>query len=98
MICASRMVRRTPHPPVVPGERSLGALVISESSGAVAADRDVHRLTRVTRRAGVALDGWGSQLPPRAQAEGTLRRLYETALVLFGNRGFHAVSVRDLTR
>ena len=31
------------------------------------------------------------------QAEGTLRRLHETALLLFAERGFHAVSVRDLT-
>lgn len=35
-------------------------------------------------------------LPPRAQADGTLRRLQETALVLFADRGYHGVSMRDL--
>jgi len=37
-------------------------------------------------------------LPPRATASGTLRRILETSLVLFGQRGYHAVSVRDITR
>jgi AcrR family transcriptional regulator len=71
--------------------------VISESAGTVTGDRDVARLARVTRQAGGAAATTGSLLPPRAQAAGTLRRLYETALLLFGQRGFHAVSVRDLT-
>jgi len=35
-------------------------------------------------------------LPPRATADGTHRRLLETALVLFGERGFHGVSVREI--
>jgi AcrR family transcriptional regulator len=70
--------------------------MISES--AVAGDRDVSRLARVTRQAGVAAPAVGPLLPPRAQAAGTRRRLYETALLQFGERGFHAVSVRDLTR
>jgi AcrR family transcriptional regulator len=70
--------------------------VISES--AVAGDRDVARLARVTEQVGAAASLPGPVLPPRAQAAGTLRRLYETALLLFGERGFHAVSVRDLTR
>jgi len=65
----------------------------------VAADGDV-RLTRITEQAslGAAARASGPLLPPRVQTEGTLRRLYETALLLFGERGFHAVSVRDLTR
>lgn len=35
-------------------------------------------------------------LPPRAQADGTRRRLQETALVLFAERGYHGVSMREL--
>ncbi len=35
-------------------------------------------------------------LPPRARADGTLRRVQETALVLFAERGYHGVSMRDL--
>lgn len=35
-------------------------------------------------------------LPPRPECSDARRRLYETALVLFGDRGFHAVSVRDI--
>lgn len=35
-------------------------------------------------------------LPPRATADGTLRRIQEAALISFGERGFHAVSMRDL--
>jgi AcrR family transcriptional regulator len=35
-------------------------------------------------------------LPPRASADGTHRRLLEEALVLFGERGFHGVSVREI--
>jgi AcrR family transcriptional regulator len=38
----------------------------------------------------------GPLLPPRATADGTHRRLLEEALVLFGERGFHGVSVRDI--
>lgn len=54
------------------------------------------RLALVTQRAGLAAAGDQPLLPPRVVAEGTLRRLYETALVLFAERGFHAVSVRDI--
>ena len=63
------------------------------------AERDPARLARITEQAAQGLDAWSSEqlLPPRVLTEGTLRRLYETALVLFGQRGFHAVSVRDLT-
>lgn len=35
-------------------------------------------------------------LPPRATADGTMRRLLEASLVLFGDRGFHGVSVREI--
>ena len=35
-------------------------------------------------------------LPPRATADGTLRRIQETALVLFADRGYHGVSMREL--
>ena len=61
---------------------------------------DSTRLAAVTEQATHGFEEWADQtlLPPRVQAEGTLRRLYETALILFGQRGFHAVSVRDLTR
>jgi AcrR family transcriptional regulator len=36
-------------------------------------------------------------LPPRATADGTHRRLLEEALLLFAERGFHGVSVREIT-
>jgi AcrR family transcriptional regulator len=52
---------------------------------------------RVTEQAG-RVGQTGPLLPPRAQSDGTLRRLHETALQQFAERGFHAVSVRDLTR
>jgi AcrR family transcriptional regulator len=58
---------------------------------------DDARLARVTRQAGARASAVGPLLPPRAQAAGTLRRLHETALLQFAERGFHAVSVRDLT-
>ncbi|MHB8463878.1 MAG: TetR/AcrR family transcriptional regulator [Acidimicrobiales bacterium] len=35
-------------------------------------------------------------LPPRATADGTLRRVQEAALALFGARGFHGVSIREI--
>jgi len=35
-------------------------------------------------------------LPPAATADGTHRRILEVALELFGERGFHGVSVRDI--
>jgi len=63
-------------------------------------EHDALRLARVTEQAAQGIETWAGEqlLPPRVLTEGTLRRLYETALVLFGQRGFHAVSVRDLTR
>lgn len=72
--------------------------MISESA-ATAVDPEVSRLARVTERAGAPLPSAAAGLlPNRSQATGTRRRLYEAALVQFGERGFHAVSVRDLTR
>jgi AcrR family transcriptional regulator len=38
----------------------------------------------------------GALLPPRLRSNGTLRRLHEAALVRFGERGYHAVSIREL--
>lgn len=37
-------------------------------------------------------------LPPRATADGTLRRMLHSALVLFAQRGYHAVPVREIAR
>src|SRR3954454_17352162 len=70
----------------------------AETSAPSLPERDAARLARVTEQAAAGLDTWAGEqlLPPRVLTEGTLRRLYETALVLFGQRGFHAVSVRDL--
>lgn len=74
--------------------------MISEPSGGpttLAGGGDEPRLTRLTlqgRHAGLAPEP--AALPGRLQATGTLRRLYETALRLFGERGYHAVSVRHL--
>jgi len=75
--------------------------VIVESGSAAAAaatDLDAGRLRRVAQQSGNQAVPGGPLLPPRAVAEGTLRRLHETALAQFAARGFHAVSVRDLTR
>ncbi len=38
----------------------------------------------------------GALLPPRATANGTLRKLHEAALIGFAERGYHGVSTRDL--
>jgi len=38
----------------------------------------------------------GPLLPPRATANGTLRRLQEAALIGFSERGYHGLSTRDL--
>ncbi len=76
--------------------------MISESTAELIAPLDSRvdpaRLLRVTEQAGASAAATGDVLPPRASAEGTLRRLLETALLQFGEHGFHAVSVRDLTR
>lgn len=71
--------------------------MISESVLA-AADPVASRLARVNQHAGVPTPPGDEVLPPRVQATGTRRRLYEVALTEFGARGFHAVSVRDLTQ
>jgi len=76
---------------------SDSATAAAPPPGADAAVPAGDRLLRVTQQAGAAAAGIGALLPPRAQAEGTLRRLHETALLQFAERGFHAVSVRDLT-
>lgn len=78
---------------------AVGGLVISESATITTADPELSRLARVTERAGAPAPAAGvGLLPARSQAAGTLRRLHQVALVQFGERGFHAVSVRDLTR
>ena len=43
-----------------------------------------------------SIDAAPELLPPRARADGTLRRLLETALELFAARGYHGVSMREL--
>lgn len=35
-------------------------------------------------------------MPARADSDGTRRRIYEQALVLFAERGYHGVSMRDI--
>jgi AcrR family transcriptional regulator len=45
-----------------------------------------------------ALADAGELLPPSATSDGTLRRLQEVALLCFGERGYHGVSIRDLAR
>ncbi|HET7311692.1 MAG TPA: TetR/AcrR family transcriptional regulator [Mycobacteriales bacterium] len=71
-----------------------------DASQLAAPGADSARLAAVTEQASHGFEAWAGQtlLPPRVYVEGTLRRLYETALILFGQRGFHAVSVRDLTK
>src|SRR5437588_9167388 len=83
----------------LPNERSGAARMMSDSATATAGPDAIDgRLARVTQQAGASARHVGALLPPRAQAAGTLRRLHETALLQFAERGFHAVSVRDLTR
>ena len=60
------------------------------------AEVDLARLTRQAAEPAPHTDL--PLLPPRATHEGTLRRIYEVALVQFGERGYSAVSVRDITR
>jgi AcrR family transcriptional regulator len=40
----------------------------------------------------------GDLLPPRANVDGTRRRVWEAALTCFGERGYHGVSVREIAR
>lgn len=37
-------------------------------------------------------------LPERATSDGTLRRIYEQALLLFADRGYHGVSMREIAQ
>lgn len=37
-------------------------------------------------------------LPARADSDGTRRRIYEQALILFADRGYHGVSMRDIAQ
>lgn len=62
------------------------------------AAQDSARLAKITQQAALHATASGPLLPPRARADGTLRRLQEAALVLFAERGFHAVSVRDIAK
>ncbi|MFY1829449.1 TetR/AcrR family transcriptional regulator [Myxococcus fulvus] len=39
-----------------------------------------------------------ASLPPSAPSDGTRRRILETALQLFANRGYHDTSIRDLAK
>jgi AcrR family transcriptional regulator len=93
----SRQLHREP----VSEQPFRSRLVMSDSAAALAPGAtavDDARLVRLTQQAGARASDIGALLPPRAQASGTLRRLHETALLQFAERGFHAVSVRDLTR
>lgn len=53
-------------------------------------------LQAANRRAAEPKAPASSLLPPRTTAVGSLRRILETSLTLFGERGFHAISVRDI--
>src|SRR5438552_2192791 len=64
-------------------------------SGRLTGVRSVRRGGRVSQAA-AAPSPPPPLLPPRATADGTHRRLLEEALVLFGQRGFHGVSVREI--
>ena len=57
---------------------------------------ETQRLAAINAQAAGSHAGPGALLPARAVLEGTARRIHETALVLFGQRGYHAVSVRDI--
>ena len=57
------------------------------TAGSALRDAMDGRLVRVTEQSGARASEFEPVLPPRAQAEGTLRRLYETALRQFADRG-----------
>jgi AcrR family transcriptional regulator len=71
--------------------------VLSEAATTGPATVDSGRLARATAQAGARAAELDPTLPPGVEAQGARRRLYEAALSLFAERGFHAVSVRDLT-
>jgi AcrR family transcriptional regulator len=72
--------------------------VISSAQERESAAGDRERLARATEQAARRAPAGPSVLPARLASDGTLGRLYETALVLFAEHGFHAVSVRDITK
>jgi AcrR family transcriptional regulator len=53
-------------------------------------------LEAANQRAAVPKAPDAGLLPPRTTASGSLRRILETSLTLFGEQGFHAISVRDI--
>ncbi|MFC3495723.1 TetR/AcrR family transcriptional regulator [Glycomyces rhizosphaerae] len=53
-------------------------------------------LQRNAERGPTTTGAAGALLPPRATSTGTLRKIHEEALLQFGARGYHAVSIRDL--
>ena len=61
---------------------------------------ETERLHRINAQAagdaGVEAVAGVPLLPARSLLEGTAGRIHEAALVLFGQRGYHAVSMRDL--
>lgn len=58
---------------------------------------EAERLAAINDQAARAHTGSGAPLlPARAVLDGTAGRIHEAALVLFGQRGYHAVSVRDI--
>lgn len=71
----------------------------------VTAAEETQRLLRINAQAAGAADvrpegpspyPSAPLLPARSLLEGTAGRIHEAALVLFGQRGYHAVSMRDL--
>ena len=50
------------------------------------------------RRGGAATVPGEELLPPRATADGTLRRMLLSALIRFAEHGYHAVPVREIAR
>ena len=64
------------------------------------ANGETQRLLQINAQAAGATAAEGvtavPRLPARSLLEGTAGRIHEAALVLFGQRGYHAVSMRDL--
>jgi AcrR family transcriptional regulator len=55
-------------------------------------------MARMSRAAVIDEPEQSELLPSRSVADGTHRRLLEVALLTFGERGFHGVSVREIAR
>lgn len=72
---------------------------MSQTISPVAAE-ETQRLHQINAQAagapGAPQPSGASLLPARSLLEGTAGRIHEAALVLFGQRGYHAVSMRDL--